>query len=419
MLRYSFRLALRSIRRNPVLSAFMVLSLALGISTWVTARGALEGAMRDQLPGHTSLYTVSVPRPPRFADVLDPAIYDRFETAPRLAMSYREAQAFAPAATLRSTATFAGVAAVRVGTEAPTIEEIRFASRDLFAMFDLAFTRGGPWTAEHDVRGAAVVVVDEQTARELWATTDAVGRSVEIAGERFTVVGVLAGGRRDKLYDDIYLRRETERFYVPFASFRRLEIAPQVSFLGPPHGPTFADLLNSDDAFIHIWLELPDAAARAAYLGAHDEARVLPFRSFRAEAYHLHPAYRLLYLFAQVALVASAFNLVRLLLAKFSARADLTGIHRAMGASRRSIIVQFLIEAKLIGIAGGLVGLGLGAAGAAVLNALVPDRVGDAMIDGPAVLLTLALAVTIGLIAGGYAAWRATRLPPAVFLRGQ
>src|SRR5262249_59296121 len=112
----------------------------------------------------------------------------------------------------------------------------------------------------------------------------------------------------------------------------------------------------------------PPADAAAAGL----PVRLLPFGDFRGEYYHLHPAYYLLDLFAKVTLIASALNLVRLLLAKFSARADLSGIHRALGATRRSIVLVHVIEAKLIGIGAGIVGLGLAAIAVPILHSIVP-----------------------------------------------
>lgn len=419
MMRYAVRLAFVSLRRTPVLSAVMIVSLALGISTWVTARAAIEGATRNPLPAKTGLYHVALERPPRFSDVLDPTVYGRFEHGPESALSVREYRRLASSSIpTRSAGTFAGPAAVAAASASPVIDDVRFAGRDLFAIFALPFVRGGPWSAADEANGTAVVVIDEQTSRDFWGDAEPLGQQVRIAGVPFSVVGVIAGAAREKLFDLIYFRRETERFYVPLESFVRLEIAPAYAFSSTPHGPSFADLIASDDMFIHLWIELRSAAEWAAYAAAiGPSARVVPFDAFRRELYWLHPAYSILQLFAQIALVASALNLVRLLLAKFTARADQTGIHRALGASRRWIVVQHVIEAQLVGVAGGLLGLGLGLLGMAMLNGLVPDRIADAVLDGTDVVVTMALALGIGLIAGAYPAWRATAIAPAVFLR--
>src|SRR5262249_41897145 len=146
---------------------------------------------------------------------------------------------------------------------------------------------------------------------------------------------------------------------------------------------SFADFLGSADRFVALWLDLPDDAARAAFAAAAGpDARARSYPDYRADVYYVHPGYILLGLFSTVILAASALNLVRLMLAKFMARADQTGIQRALGASRRWIAAQHVVEAKLVGLLGGVLGLGFGAVEIALLNALVPDRIGDATVDG-------------------------------------
>ena len=420
------RLAWQSIRRNPGLAVVMVVGLAPGINTWVTAHAAIHGALRDPLPDRSDLYQVSLVRPASFAGVapLLPGEDRRLDTGPRFTISEPEARAMAAAsrAPTRWTATFCGRAAVRQPGGQLAADLVRFAARDLFAMFELDFAHGGPWSAADDAAGAEVVVIDEATARALFQTPDAVGRTIEIAGRPLRVTGVLAGGRREKLYDHIYFSHVTERFFVPFETHRRLDIDPEYSYnVHAAPGPPDAPRLNETALF--AWAELPSPERRAAFVADVGAAglpvRILPFAQFRSEYYTLHPGYYLLDLFATIVLVASALNLVRLLLAKFSARVDLSGIHRALGATRRSIVMVHIVEAKIIGIAAGVLGLGLGFITVPIMNLLIPDRLADAIIDPTTVLVTVTVAVSVGIISGVYPAWRATRQAPAVFLRRQ
>jgi len=340
------------------------------------------------------------------------------ESGPKLTLSETEARAILAVRRGNGpiTPTMSGRAAVRQPGGSLLVGHVRFATRDLFGLFDLELAEGALWTAEDDAAGNPVVILDGDTARTRFGAGGAVGRSVEIAGTPFRVVGVLAGGPREKLYDHVYFGHKTERYFAPFEAHRRFHIDGEYGFETGAPGP------RVDELSVFLWADLPTAAegdalvADAAAVGL--PVRLLPFGDFRGEYYHLHPAYYLLDLFAKVMLIASALNLVRLLLAKFSARADLSGIHRALGASRRSIVLVHVIEAKLIGIGAGIVGLGLAAVAVPILNALVPDRIADANIDGTAVLVTVSVAVAVGLIAGIYPAWRATQQPPAVFLRG-
>jgi len=88
------RLAWQSIRRNPGLAALMVLGLALGIATWVTARAAIQGALQNPLPEKPGLYHVSLVRPTIFEDVPpDTTVGDnRMESGPKLTLSETEAR---------------------------------------------------------------------------------------------------------------------------------------------------------------------------------------------------------------------------------------------------------------------------------------------------------------------------------------
>lgn len=414
------RLAGQSIRRNPGLAALMVLGLALGIATWVTARAAIQGALSNPLPEKPGLYHVSLVKPAIFEDVpRDKTVGDnRMESGPKLTLSETEARAILAARRGQGaiSPTMSGRAAVRQPNGTLLVGHVRFATRELFDLFDMELAEGALWTAADDAAGNPVVVLDGDTARTWFGAGGAVGRNLEIAGTAFRVVGVLAGGPREKLYDHVYFGHKTERYFAPFEAHRRFHIDPEYGYeVGAP-GP------REDELSVFLWADLPTAAERDALLADAAAAglpvRLLPFGDFRGEYYHIHPAYHLLNLFAEVMLIASALNLVRLLLAKFSARADLSGIHRALGASRRSIMMVHVIEAKLIGIGAGIVGLALAAIAVPLLNALVPDRIADANIDGTAVLVTVAVAVAVGIAAGVYPAWRATKQPPAVFLRG-
>ena len=118
-------------------------------------------------------------------------------------------------------------------------------------------------------------------------------------------------------------------------------------------------------------------------------------------------------------------NVVGLLLAKFLNAAPLTGLRRALGASRRDIVRQHMTEVLLLGLAGGVLGLVLAIGGLAGMRSLYDsDYNGSAYerltaIDPVVVLITLALALVAGAIAGLYPSWRIGRTAPAVYLKTQ
>jgi putative ABC transport system permease protein len=414
MIGYRLRLALLSIRRNPVLSAVQVVSLAIGVAVWVTARGAVTAAYVNPLPGADHLYEVTVARPASTQRHLRGERYAGFMNLVTLFVSSREERILtASPVPGRRTAT----AEVETVVEAPdgSLHAVRtnFCGGDLFALFRLGFVAGGAWSPGAEAGAAAEVVIAAPLALQLFGSDrDAVGRSLRVNGRRFTVAGVLRA-EQPKHYMQVFLKdRTAEDLFLPLV---------QVEAVGAR--PLYAFEMGPELTWLTYWVELPDDAARAAFV-VDTAARGVPvklhafaevIRSYR----FIHPAYTLLYVFSQIALVASALNLLRLLLAKFSARSGETGVHRAMGASRRSVVAQRVLEAWMIGLAGGAAGLLAGAGCMAALNSLVPDRHADAVLDGGAVVISLALASAIGAAAGCYSAWRATRVAPALFLRSQ
>ena len=112
-------------------------------------------------------------------------------------------------------------------------------------------------------------------------------------------------------------------------------------------------------------------------------------------------------------------NTIGLLLAKFSVRASEVGIRRALGATRRDIFRQFLIETGVIGLAGGVLGLLLAYAALAVVRSQSKELGTVAHMDMPMLLLTFAVSVLASLLAGLLPTWRACQVTPAIQLKSQ
>ena len=121
---------------------------------------------------------------------------------------------------------------------------------------------------------------------------------------------------------------------------------------------------------------------------------------------------------ALLVLLVCSVNLIGILRGKFLARAPEIGVRRALGASRRWVFVQHLIECEMIGVVGGLIGLVLSVGGLELIDRLFDSQL-NFRLDLNMFFLALVLALVSAMVAGVYPAWRICRIQPGAYLKTQ
>ena len=116
-------------------------------------------------------------------------------------------------------------------------------------------------------------------------------------------------------------------------------------------------------------------------------------------------------------LIVCLINTIGLLLTKFLRRASEVGVRRALGASKREIFTQLLIEAAVVGLAGGLVGLLFTWIGLGMIRSQPTTYAALARLDLPMLGITIALAVVSSILAGVFPAWRGCQVSPSIQLK--
>ena len=431
LLGYYFRLGLRSLRRNMVLTGLMIAAIAVGIGACMTALTVFRAMSGDPIPQKSK--QLFAPQIDNWGpDKHTGGAPDRLE--PQL--SYIDVVGLMRArAAKRQTAMYASLQSLRPADPAqkPTKVFVRAAYTDFFPMFDVPFKYGSRWTASDDESHAAVAVVTRDTNDRLFGGTNSVGKTIRLDNEPYVIIGVLDDWRLLPRFYDLAIRPfgDGDAVFVPFtrAIDKHMRNTGSTECNGDID-PGWEGRLRSDCVWLQFWVELPTAADVTTYrtflnnyaaeqqgLGrfhwpAHTQLRdVRQWLQYR----NVVPSeVRILILVSFGFLLVCLMNAMGLMLAKIMGRAGDIGVRRALGASRGAIFAQCLIETGVIGLAGAIFGLLLTALGLwAARSLLTKDFVALAHLDWADVGITVLLAVATSVLAGLYPTWRAAHVQPA------
>ena len=268
--------------------------------------------------------------------------------------------------------------------------------------------RGDIFT-EGDMRGAArVALLGQTTARNLFGSQDPVGKTISIKRSPFTVVGVMeAKGQsldgRDQ--DDSILvplsTHQGQLFGNPFPGTVRFASVQAVS----------PELMNEAEQEIVQLLRQRHRLAKEAEndFTVRNLTAVAEAASGAAQALSM-----MLGAIGSISLVVGGIGIMNIMLVSVTERTREIGVRMAVGARRRDILLQFLLEALMICVIGGLLGMALGAAGAWAAAMALNMEV---QLTATAMLLAFSFSAGTGVFFGFYPARRAAGLRPVEALR--
>lgn len=436
MFGYYCTLALRSFRRNKVLTTLMVLAVALGIGASMTTLTVFHVLAGDPIPGKSDrLFYPQLDSEPMssYHPGEEPTLQlTRYDAETLLQQAHGQQQALMSAG------------AVAVEPDTPGIDPFmltaRYTSAGFFPMFDVALRSGRPWTAADDTARARVALISQALANKLFGDADAVGRTLRLGSTAFSILGVVddAWSPNPRFYDITNDKfGEPEDIYLPFSTSRelRLSTSGNLTCWGEQENGENGHGLHDDCAWVQYWVELGSAAQAGdylAYLRNYADQQRSAGRFQRPNNVRMYDVMgwldrnqvvpsdvRLQAWLALGFLAVCLLNTVGLLLAKFLRRRGEIGVRRALGASRLQIFLQCLVEAGMVGVAGGAIGLALAMLGLWVVRQQPADYAAMAHLDLPMLLATLAMSLLGSLLAGLLPAWRAMQVAPALQLKSQ
>jgi len=262
---------------------------------------------------------------------------------------------------------------------------------------------------DDEAEAANVVVLGPDTAAELFTTGNPVGQYVTYNGSKLKVIGVLEelSSSEETSNNDLAIvpfstyserlvggssRDSVTSIYVKATSEDTLSAAYQETnaLLLNLHGIT-----NADDADFSIATQESILTAATSV----DKTMTVMLGGI-----------------AVISLLVGGIGVMNIMLVSVTERIREIGLRKALGARPRSIRRQFLVEASVLGLAGGVLGVLLGVVGAVVLPHLTDTRV---ILSLSASLAAIAMAIGIGVVFGVYPASRAARLAPIDALRSE
>jgi putative ABC transport system permease protein len=406
------RMALRTIVTQKLKSFFSLIGVLIGVTFLIAVVSLVQGMnvyMEDQFANRlVGLNTFQLRQRPSIqtGNVPD-SVWNEYRRRPRITYAdarYVKANVETPVMT---SVYCSDRMALEYGTKVAKDIDLQGAEQTIFQIRNYDIVQGRAFSDQEVRRGTAVLVIGDLIAEKLFEGTDPVGKDVRIAGVPYRVVGVVA--KQGTLFGI-----SMDKFAImPYTAPARRHICPR-------------NVLDE----VQVKAETPGAMK-----GAMDEVQAL-MRSRRRlkptqnDNFSLQTAeaaldgwnkisgvmMTALPLLVSVSLVVGGIVIMNIMLMAVAERTREIGIRKALGAKRRDIIAQFVVESATLSMIGAALGIGTGFALAFAVKALTPL---PAAVAPWSIGMAVVLGILVGVIAGAYPAVRASKLDPITALRAE
>jgi putative ABC transport system permease protein len=387
------RFALRGVAANKLRSGLTMLGVLIGVAAVILLVAVGNGSAKAVADRISALGTdtLTVMSSSRAAASLSLKTADAL-TDPVLAP---DVKSVSPVVSTSST--------IAYGSTSHSVNSFVGTTPSYFTASNSPVATGSAFSNDDNSQGRRVVVIGRTVAEDLFPGVDPIGQQVTVGGALFTVVGVLgekssAGGFQDA--NDVAI--------APIVAVRQVltGYGSLSSILVEAAGPKMVATVQSE-----IGVVLDERVAKtstgAAGYTVRSASQLLETQTATADTFTT-----LLGAVAAISLLVGGIGITNIMLVTVTERTREIGIRKALGAQRRTIMTQFLIEATLLSFLGGGLGVAAALIGAhftivGVKPVIVPSSVG----------LALGVSIVIGLFFGGLPAARAAGLSPIDALR--
>ncbi|HMD76456.1 MAG TPA: ABC transporter permease [Terracidiphilus sp.] len=408
----SVLLALDTLRKNKLRSILTILGISIGIATVILISSAINGL------------NTNIDQFIRTLGTNDLWIYhfEPFGKRPtteelnRKKLTYEDGIAMRslpyvvavdPGLTYQNFQTGLGSVSLKAGTHKIANTILTGSTSSVKETQDIELLEGRMWTDSEEERRANVVVLGHDAAEDLFPDESPIGKDIDCEGDIFTVIGVL-----DLQPQPFGSGRNTQdnSAYFPLETFRKLHPEIQdywitVKYDDPAHKALVVDeirellrrrrnvRLEQDDNFAIFG---PDSLTRLW------NQLTIGLFSFMVAV-------------SSVGLMVGGVGVMNIMLVSVTERTREIGVRKAIGATKKNILLQFTLEAVTLCVIGGLLGILAGALFTLILHYVVSFL--HAALSFTWVLIAFAVSCAIGLVFGIYPAWKAASMDPIEALR--
>nr|WP_239537650.1 ABC transporter permease [Dyella mobilis] len=425
----------------------VVLTVALGLAACMTTMTLLHVLSADPLPGRSQhLYLAwvdTVLAKPSHASA-DLMAANGIKVNDFHNIKLADAQALLSAHRAERQAVVADMVADEVsddGRHTQPQQVVLATTSDFVPMFGVALRYGRDWTPAEDAARVPVVMIDSDLAQTLFGTPNAVGRAVRLKHTLFRVVGVIQPYAPQPHFYALSLGAYSsdggENLYVPYQAALDAGLTPNSSDAcdASYKMSTIADVDAAHCASLSVWVQLDTAQQVATYreflqgyvaqqanlagFGKTPRSQLTGVADWLKQNDVVPDSARLNVWLAGSFLLLCMVNVIGLLSARFLHRSGDVGIRRALGAPRRAVFLQHVLESGLACLVGGVLALPLTLLGLWILRQQSDDFSGLARLDPAMFAALFATALMVGALVGLLPAWRVSRVEPGLQVKGE
>ncbi len=393
MLKESLRMSWQNIRANKMRSFLTILGIVIGVTAIIALITTVEGATQEMTRQFSELGAGKVS-----VSVSGTALKRGLTEADLERLSELD-----NVESLDPTVSFTR----HVSNGQRLTENVTIEGRNAvyFQRSDGLLSAGRGLTPMDMDRNSHVCVIDATLRSALYPGEDPIGQTLIVGGQRFTIVGLLSDGSEDVM-SVMFSSGDEGKVILPFLTAQRMVHSNSVTSLGI----YIHDTTRTDETIDDI-----EGVLNAAFNYKDDAYRVINLESLLdAMDTMLGMMTTMLAGIASIALLVGGIGIMNMMLVSVSERTMEIGLRKALGARPKAIQVQFLLEAVMLSLLGGVIGILLGNMLSLVFALWLEI---DFTLSAGAILLAFLFSATVGVIFGWAPARKASQLNPIDALR--